>query len=101
MSLEDVIRRSTVNPARIIKRPELGTLSVGSTADVAVLELQKGNFGFYDCQGGKINGNKKIQNVMTLRGGRVVYDINGFNRTYWRDIPKDNRYWKNSNEQTF
>jgi dihydroorotase len=101
MSLEDVIRRTTVNPARIIKRPELGTLGAGSIADVAVLELLEGDYGFYDCQGGRITGDKKIQNVMTLFGGRVVYDINGFNRTYWSDIPKDDRYWENSNDQTW
>jgi dihydroorotase len=85
----------------MIKRPELGTLSAGSTADVAVHELLEGDFGFYDCQGGRITGNKKIQNVMTLRDGRIVFDINGFNRTYWSDIPKDDDYWLNSNEQTF
>ncbi len=101
MTLEDVIRRSTVNPARIIKRPELGTLNVGGIADVSVHEILEGDFGFYDCQGGRITGNKKLQNMMTLRDGRIVFDINGLNRTYWSDIPKDNRYWKNSNMQTW
>ena len=101
MPLEDVILLTTVNPARIIKRPELGTLSVGAIADIAVLELLEGDFGYYDSQGGRITGNKRLQNIMTLFGGRVVYDLNGYNRTYWKDIPKDNRYWKNSNNQTW
>src|SRR5260370_21949621 len=47
MRLEDVIVRSTVNPAKEIGRfPELGTLSVGSIADIAVLENQSGVFAF-------------------------------------------------------
>ena len=40
--LEEIIRRTTVNPAQMIHRPELGNLSVGSTADIAVLEIVKG-----------------------------------------------------------
>ena len=36
---------------------------------------------------------------MTLFGGEVVYDGNGLNQVYWEDIPKDNRYWVNPNEQ--
>ena len=41
--LEDIIRRTTASPAQMIKRPELGNLSVGSTADIAVLEILKGS----------------------------------------------------------
>ncbi len=42
--LAEVIRRSTVNPAREIHHPELGTLSVGGLADVAVFQLFQGLF---------------------------------------------------------
>ena len=42
MTLEQVIQRSTVNPAKAIRRPELGTLGEGSGADIAVLALEKG-----------------------------------------------------------
>ena len=38
--LDDVIRRSTVNPAAEIRRPELGTLSVGKDADIAVFDVK-------------------------------------------------------------
>src|SRR6476646_10177609 len=51
--LEDVIRRTTWNPAQMIHRPELGNLSVGSTADIAVFEMVKGNFAFRGSGGGK------------------------------------------------
>src|SRR5439155_10460347 len=46
MTLEQVIERSTVNPARAIHRPELGTLTEGSSADIAVIGEQTGKFGF-------------------------------------------------------
>ncbi|MCC6859056.1 MAG: amidohydrolase/deacetylase family metallohydrolase, partial [Bryobacterales bacterium] len=71
---EDIIRRTTVNPAQMIGRPELGNLSVGSAADIAVLEMMKGKFAYLGSGGGKIEGNQKIQCVMTLFGGRILYD---------------------------
>src|SRR6202047_3181647 len=55
--LEDVIRRSTVNPAKEIHRPDLGTLSIGQDADIAVLELTQGNFSYIDCGVAKMDGN--------------------------------------------
>ena len=42
-SLDDVIRMATIQPARQIKRPQLGNLDQGSEADVAVLRLDKGD----------------------------------------------------------
>src|SRR5258705_6333118 len=51
LSVSDVIRRSTWNPAREIHREELGNLSVGSPADVAVLRVETGKFGYTDMYG--------------------------------------------------
>ena len=84
LSLQEVIERSTSNPAKIIKRTELGNLSVGSEADVAVLNLQNGEFGFVDVQGWKIEGTQKLNCEMTIRAGRVVYDLNGLSRPMWK-----------------
>ena len=94
LSLEDVIQRSTINPARVINRPDLGNLSVGSPADIAVIELLKGKFGYIDVRGGKIIGDKKIQCVMTVFDGKIIYDPNGFGFPEWQNIPKDSDYWK-------
>jgi dihydroorotase len=94
LTLEDVIRMSTVNPAKEIRRPELGNLSVGSPADIAVIELRKGKFGYTDTSGGKILGNRKLQCVMTICGGNPVYDPSGFSKPVWNTIPKDSAYWK-------
>jgi dihydroorotase len=88
LPLDDVIRRSTVNPAREIHRPEFGHLSVGAGADVAVLEVRKGTFGFCDCGKGKIIGDRKIEAVMTLRNGNIVWDRDGLSMADWRTLPK-------------
>jgi dihydroorotase len=96
--LDEVIAQSTWNPAREIQHQELGNLSVGSPADVAVLRLEKGEFGFIDVYGGRMKGSQKLSCEMTLRNGRVVYELNGLTRPDWTTLPKDyrgtgNRRW--------
>ncbi len=74
---EDWPRESTVNPAKEIGHPELGRLSVGAPADVAVWELRSGDFGFLDAAGGKLTGNQRLECELTLRDGKIVWDRNG------------------------
>jgi len=81
--LDDVIRRSTVNPASEIHRTELGTLSVGKDADIAVLELQKGHFSYIDCGVARMDGNLKLTARMTVRAGHIVYDPSGLSMVEW------------------
>ncbi len=85
VSLYDVIKMSTLNPAMQIKRPELGNLSVGSEADVAVLRLDRERFGFLDVGNARFTGDKLLVGELTLRGGRVVWDLNGRASSDWRD----------------
>ena len=91
MSLDDVVRWSTWNPAREIKHEELGHLSAGAPADVAVLRLETGNFGFVDMYGARLKGTRKLTCELTLRDGKVVYDLNGMTRPDWTTLPKDYR----------
>ena len=77
MSMNDVILRSTWNPAKFIKRTDLGSLSVGNDADISVLSLLNGNFGFVDAAGYKIMGEKKLQAELTLKEGLIQWDLNG------------------------
>ena len=91
MSVEEVVRRSTLNPARQIQRPELGHLSEGAEADVAVLRLVKGKFGFVDAHGARLRSTQKLEAELTVRGGRVVWDLNGITRDDWRQLGKYNR----------
>ena len=88
-SVDNVIRWSTWNPAREIHHEELGNLSVGSPADVAVLSLERGNFGFTDMYGARMNGTQKFQCQMTVKDGKIVYDLNGLSRPEWKTLPKD------------
>jgi dihydroorotase len=81
--LNDLIRRSTVNPAREIHRPELGTLSVGREADIAVLEELHGHFGYIDCGYARMEGTSQIVARMTIRAGRILYDPSGLSMVQW------------------
>lgn len=83
MSLQDVILRSTWNPANVIKRPDLGHLSVGAEADIAVFRLKNGKFGYQDVRRTRIQGDKKLVAELTLRAGNVVWDLNGIAVPVW------------------
>lgn len=92
MPLQEVIYRSTVTPAREIGHPELGHLSVGAEADVAVFNVLDGDFTFVDCGRAKMKGNRKFDCVMTLRAGEIVFDPTGLSMPEWPDAPE--AYWK-------
>lgn len=76
MDLPGVIKASTWDPAKIIHREELGHLSEGAVADVAIFNLSEGSFGFW-ARDGIINGTKRLETEMTIRGGQIVYNLNG------------------------
>jgi dihydroorotase len=86
-SLEDVIRMSTWTPAQIIKRPALGHLDVGAEADVSVLRVEQGTFGFLDSAGARNTGSRRIVAEMTVRAGNVVWDLNGRGGQDWKSFP--------------
>lgn len=77
LTLNEVITASTWNPAQIINRSELGHLSPGAPADVAIFSLDSGKFGYIDVDGMKITGDKKLTCQLTVRDGRIVWDLNG------------------------
>lgn len=91
MSFEDVIARSTWNPAKQIQLEELGHLSVGAPADIAVLRVDKGRFGYVDPVGGRLEGTQRLGCELTLRDGRVVYDLSGMIAEPWETLPPDAR----------
>lgn len=76
MDIPGVILRSTWAPALAINRKDLGNLSVGSVADIAILKIRRGTFGFKDIFGNSLKGKQKFECEMTIRGGAVVYDLN-------------------------
>ena len=84
MPLDDVVRRSTWNAAREIGQESLGHLSPGAAADVAVLRLERGRFGFVDSFGARFHGNERLTCELTLKDGKPVYDLNGLAQADWR-----------------
>jgi dihydroorotase len=81
--MEQLVDRVTMRAARAIKRPELGALREGGLADIAVIELQTGRFGFLDAGLSRLQGDHRLRAVLTIREGRVVWDSEGLSRADW------------------
>ncbi|WP_234364010.1 amidohydrolase/deacetylase family metallohydrolase [Lunatibacter salilacus] len=77
MSLEAVLTQASWKTAQALKREDLGHLSVGTEADIAIFRIRKGEFGFVDSAGQHIQGNQLLEAELTIRAGRIVYDLNG------------------------
>lgn len=92
MPIEDVMSRASWNAAKSIKREDLGNLSEGSVADIAVIRNMNGNFGFIDAGGGKLEGEQKLEAELTIRSGKVVWDLNGMAAENWKDIESKNKF---------
>ena len=83
MPLSEIIAATTWHSAKTIKREDLGHLSIGAVADIAILNKRDGDFGFVDTKGKKMKGNKKLECELTIREGKVVYDLNGLASEPW------------------
>jgi dihydroorotase len=96
LSLQEVVAEMTSHPAHEIKHDELGNLSAGAIADVAVLRVEKGHFGFTDMVNTRFDGNQKLVAELTIKDGKIVYDLNGLESLPWDapqgDISQDKRW---------
>ncbi len=86
MPLEAVVKASTWNPAQEIHHEELGHLSVGAVADVAVFRLMEGHFGYRDASNGKMEGHQRLLCEMTLKDGHVSWDWNSRTGTDYKTL---------------
>lgn len=77
LSLEQVVEIATWNAAKAILHPELGNLKQDNPADIVLFRLREGDFGFVDSAGNSIRGNRKLEVELTVRQGKVVWDLNG------------------------
>jgi len=50
---------------------------------VAVFNLRKGDFGFTDVRARKLKGTQRLETELTIRAGRVVWDLNGIASPMW------------------
>jgi dihydroorotase len=96
LSLPEVIADMTAHPAHQIKHDELGNLSPGAVADIAVISVQKGHFGFTDMNNTRVDGTQKLVAELTLKDGKIVYDLNGLEALAWDatqgDVQNDARW---------
>jgi dihydroorotase len=83
LTVDQLIERSTINPARAIRRSDLGTLSEGAVADVALIEIQNGKFGFLDAGHARLPADRRLNCVLTVRNGAIVWDSEGLSATDW------------------
>ena len=73
MSLEEVILKSTWNPAKAIGRDnELGTLLVGTVADIFVFDIEDGEFDFEDTHCRMEKGSRMIVPSFLVRAGKLI-----------------------------
>jgi dihydroorotase len=105
-TIPEVFTQMTANPAHEIKQDQLGNLSVGSVADVAVFSEEHGTFGFFDMFGSKDTGHVKLVCELTIKDGKIVYDLNAIEFDNW-DAPKHTSdpsmaaHWTTFNERPF
>lgn len=74
MPLVEVIRAATQNPAKALRRNELGTLRPGAAGDAAVLELREGRFQHTDVTGEILPADNHLFNAGVVIGGRWWHD---------------------------
>jgi dihydroorotase len=87
LSLEQVVAATTARPAELIGRSgDLGTLAVGARGDVAVFDLEQGNFEYRDVEGAARTGTQRLVNVCTLIGGRVAERKPAASPAPWVDL---------------
>jgi dihydroorotase len=70
MDFTDILAAVTMNPAKALKRPELGSLKAGSVGDATLLSVQKGQFDYVDVVGEHLTGDRKIVSEGVVLGGR-------------------------------
>jgi dihydroorotase len=73
MPLNAVVASSTLNPSRIFPfLRDKGTLNIGAPADIAILELRQGNFGFVDNYENVRTGTQRLFPYETILAGKIV-----------------------------
>lgn len=92
LTMEQVVERTTVNTAKAVHRPELGSLEVGRAADIALLELRTGRAVFIDTEHRKLTANRELRCVLTVLDGVVVWDSEGLSLTNWKDAGPYSNY---------
>ncbi|MBS1799000.1 MAG: amidohydrolase/deacetylase family metallohydrolase [Acidobacteria bacterium] len=87
LPLKEVIAEMTWHPAVEVQQTQLGHLSEGAIADVAVLNVHHGDYGFIDGAGAVLKGHERLECELTIKDGKFVYDLNGLSAPPWNQPP--------------
>ena len=88
MSVPAVIERATSRAAAAIRRPDLGTLAVGSRADIALFRMEEGEFTFYDTSMHARTGKRRLVNTLTLVEGARLPEQAERAHMVWANLPE-------------
>ena len=92
MPLDDVIAAIDVEPgARDQAGGSSATCRSGPSPTSPSCASRRGTFGFVDMYGARLSGTQRLACELTLRDGKVVYDLNGISRPDWTTLPKGYR----------
>lgn len=72
MSLEDIVLRTTVNPAKAAGLADAGSLAVGQKADIALFRVEEGDFAYYDVFMNERRTDRRITSTLTLIDGNEL-----------------------------
>jgi dihydroorotase len=70
MDFTNILAAATMNPAKALRRSELGSLKPGSVGDATLLSVQKGQFDYVDVVGEHLTGDRRIVSEGVVLGGR-------------------------------
>jgi dihydroorotase len=91
MTLEQVVERATTKPAAAMRRPDLGTLAVGSPADIAVFRLETGDVTFQDIHMNERRGDRLLVNTLTMVEGEALPVVEEPPLQPWAVLPESQR----------
>lgn len=77
VSLPDLVRTATANPARALRRHELGTLRIGASGDATVFDVEDGNFRFFDALGELLESRRRLRLHATVVDGKLYHATSG------------------------
>ena len=91
MSLPDVIERATINPAKAIGLSDLGTLTLGGPADIALFRLESGDYVFHDVAMEARPGTQRLVSTQTLLAGKELPRLPERDLQVWAELPAHQR----------
>lgn len=91
MPLSDVIACATVNAARAVRLEHVGTLTVGTPADIALFRLEEGDFEFHDIAMVERKGTQLLVNTHTLLAGEELPRLPERELHFWAEVPEVQR----------